>query len=126
MNLFSIGYNDTGEYWRSWYEAPTFEADVRKLYDEFRPLYQQLHAYVRRKLKNHYGKGKFPDSGHIPAHLFGNMWSQSWSNIYDLLTPYPNAVSVDITQRMKDIVSFLILFHPILSTYRPILLRNDI
>ena len=108
--FISIGYNDTGEYWRSWYEAPTFEADVRKLYDEFRPLYQQLHAYVRRKLKNHYGKELFPDSGHIPAHLFGNMWSQSWSNIYDLLTPYPNAVSVDITQRMKDIVSYIYTF----------------
>lgn len=96
------GFNDTGEYWRSWYEASTFESDVKKLYDELLPLYEQLHAYVRHKLKNKYGTALFPDTGHIPAHLLGNMWSQSWSNIYDLLTPYPNAISVDITQKMKD------------------------
>ncbi|XP_063424354.1 angiotensin-converting enzyme-like [Mytilus trossulus] len=95
-------FNDTGDYWRSWYEASTFESDVKKLYDELLPLYEQLHAYVRQKLKNKYGTALFPDTGHIPAHLLGNMWSQSWSNIYDLLTPYPNAISVDITKKMKD------------------------
>lgn len=95
-------FNDTGDYWRSWYEASTFESDVKTLYDELLPLYEQLHAYVRQKLKNKYGTALFPDTGHIPAHLLGNMWSQSWSNIYDLLTPYPNAISVDITKKMKD------------------------
>ncbi|XP_021364003.1 angiotensin-converting enzyme-like isoform X1 [Mizuhopecten yessoensis] len=96
------GYNDTGEYWRSWYETPSFEEDVKNLYEQLRPLYEQLHAYVRRKLMNKYGKQYFPDNGHIPAHLFGNMWSQDWGNIYDLVEPYPDATSVDITAKMLE------------------------
>ncbi|XP_033730620.1 angiotensin-converting enzyme-like isoform X2 [Pecten maximus] len=96
------GYNDTGEYWRSWYETPTFEQDVKNLYEQLRPLYENLHAYVRRKLMNKYGAQYFPDNGHIPAHLFGNMWSQEWVNIYDLVEPYPEATSVDITAKMVE------------------------
>ena len=65
------GFNDTGEYWRSWYETPTFEQDVRTLFEELEPLYVELHAYVRKRLKEKYGKDLFPETGHIPAHLFG-------------------------------------------------------
>ena len=64
-------YADIGEYYRSWYEDSNFETDVRNLYEEFKPLYSELHAYVRRKLKAFYKDEHFPDSGHIPAHLFG-------------------------------------------------------
>lgn len=96
------GFNDTGEYWRSWYETPTFEQDVRTLFEELEPLYVELHAYVRKRLMQKYGKELFPESGHIPAHLFGNMWAQQWSNIYDLLIPFPDASSVDITAKMKE------------------------
>lgn len=67
------GYNDTGDYWRSWYEDPKFVEDIDKLYMEIKPIYEQLHAYVRRKLMNLYGEDMFPDSGHVPAHLFGKV-----------------------------------------------------
>ncbi|XP_069122365.1 angiotensin-converting enzyme-like [Argopecten irradians] len=96
------GYNDTGEYWRSWYETPTFEEDVKNLYEQLRPLYENLHAYVRRKLMKQYGEQYFPDNGHIPAHLFGNMWSQNWLNIYDIVEPYPEATSVNVTAKMIE------------------------
>lgn len=69
--LVLSGFNDTGEYWRSWYETPTFEQDVRTLFEELEPLYVELHAYVRKRLKEKYGKNLFPETGHIPAHLFG-------------------------------------------------------
>lgn len=69
--LVLSGFNDTGEYWRSWYETPTFEQDVRTLFEELEPLYVELHAYVRKRLKEKYGKDMFPETGHIPAHLFG-------------------------------------------------------
>ncbi|XP_048726863.2 angiotensin-converting enzyme-like isoform X2 [Ostrea edulis] len=95
-------FNDTGEYWRSWYETPTFEQDVKTLFEELEPLYVELHAYVRKRLKQKYGKEMFPESGHIPAHLFGNMWAQQWSNIYDLLVPFPDASSMDITSKMIE------------------------
>lgn len=72
MDFFVLsGFNDTGEYWRSWYETPTFEQDVRTLFEELEPLYVELHAYVRKRLKEKYGKDLFPETGHIPAHLFG-------------------------------------------------------
>ena len=31
-----------------------------------------------------------------PDHLLGNMWAQSWSNLYPMLEPYPNAGSLDV------------------------------
>ncbi|XP_041431911.1 angiotensin-converting enzyme isoform X1 [Xenopus laevis] len=94
------GYADNGAYWRSWYETPTLETDVEQLYEELQPLYLNLHAYVRRALYKKYGDKKINLKGPIPAHLLGNMWAQSWSNIYDLLVPYPNAAQVDATPAM--------------------------
>jgi peptidyl-dipeptidase A len=64
-------YADMGAYYRSWYEQDDFEEDVKRLFDELSPLYDQLHAYVRRKLRTIYGSDKFPSEGHIPAHIFG-------------------------------------------------------
>ncbi|XP_055860968.1 angiotensin-converting enzyme-like isoform X3 [Biomphalaria glabrata] len=95
-----LHYADTGAYWRSWYDTPTFEDDVRALFDQLRPLYEQLHAYARRKLKSMYGADKFPSSGHIPAHLLGNMWAQQWDGLIEELTPFPNKASFDVTDEM--------------------------
>ncbi|XP_077108784.1 angiotensin-converting enzyme isoform X2 [Ranitomeya variabilis] len=94
------GHADNGAYWRSWYETPTLESEVERLYHELQPLYHELHAYVRRALYKKYGDKKINLKGPIPAHLLGNMWAQSWSNIYDLLVPYPNAAQVDATPAM--------------------------
>ncbi|KAL4228517.1 hypothetical protein ACF0H5_011565 [Mactra antiquata] len=93
-------YADMGDYYRSWYEDPDFETDVRELFEELSPLYDNLHAYVRRKLQSQYGAGKFPSEGHIPAHLFGNMWAQQWGNIYDILEPYPGKGMESLTDEM--------------------------
>ena len=65
------GHNDTGEYWKSWYETDTFETDLQNLLAELQPLYESLHSYVRSKLASTYRKHHFPRSGHIPAHLLG-------------------------------------------------------
>lgn len=35
----------------------------------------------------------------------GNMWAQSWSNIFDLVVPFPDATKVDATPAMKEQVS---------------------
>ncbi|XP_077828483.1 angiotensin-converting enzyme isoform X11 [Macaca mulatta] len=34
------------------------------------------------------------------ARLNGNMWAQTWSNIYDLVVPFPSAPSMDPTEAM--------------------------
>nr|KAG5696164.1 hypothetical protein BaRGS_026523 [Batillaria attramentaria] len=96
----NLGYNDTGEYWRSWYESDTFQSDLEALLEQLSPLYQQLHAYVRRKLNEVYGADKFPYSGHIPAHLLGNMWAQEWNNLYDLVRPFANKSATDVTPEL--------------------------
>ncbi|XP_046453162.1 angiotensin-converting enzyme-like [Daphnia pulex] len=96
MNNFS----DTGAYWLQNYESDTFKEDIEGLWQTIRPFYLQLHAYVRAKLRAHYGEDKVPKNQPIPAHLLGNMWAQSWGNIDDLVTPYPGKTSIDVTPEM--------------------------
>ncbi|XP_036428070.1 angiotensin-converting enzyme [Colossoma macropomum] len=94
------GFEDTGAYWRSWYESPTFEQDLEILFKELQPLYLNLHAFVRRKLYDFYGPKYINLNGPIPAHLLGNMWSQTWNNIYDMMIPFPDKPNVDVTSNM--------------------------
>jgi peptidyl-dipeptidase A len=84
-----LGFADTGAMWRSKYDmAPdAFAAEVDRLWGQVKPLYDQLHCYVRRRLHQKYGGSVVPASGPIPAHLLGNMWAQAWSNIYDEVAP---------------------------------------
>lgn len=65
------GFSDTGAYWRSWYDSPTFTEDLERLYQQLEPLYLNLHAYVRRALHRRYGDRYINLRGPIPAHLLG-------------------------------------------------------
>ncbi|XP_059127939.1 angiotensin-converting enzyme [Peromyscus eremicus] len=94
------GHADGGASWRSLYESKNLEQDLEQLYQELQPLYLNLHAYVRRSLHRHYGSQHINLNGPIPAHLLGNMWAQTWSNIYDLVAPFPSAPNLDATEAM--------------------------
>jgi len=89
-----MGFADVGAMWRSGYDMPPddFAKEVDRLWMQVRPLYVSLHAYVRWKLAEKYGKDVVRENAPIPAHLLGNMWSQEWEDIYPLLAP-PNADS---------------------------------
>jgi peptidyl-dipeptidase A len=93
-----LGFKDTGEMWRSGYDmSPAdFEAETDRLWGQVKPLYDDLHCYVRGKLEEKYGEQGSVD-GMIPAHLTGNMWAQQWGNIWDLVEPYKNAGSLNVT-----------------------------
>ena len=52
-------------------EYGKFERMVDGIYQSVKPMYEQLHAYVRRKLAEHYGHDKVNINGAIPAHLLG-------------------------------------------------------
>ena len=39
------------------------------------------------------------------------MWAQMWDNIYSLVVPYPKKASVDVTDQMKQLVNFYLLFY---------------
>lgn len=105
FRFWILDFSDTGAYWLRNYESDTFKKDIEGLWQTIKPFYLQLHAYVRAKLRAHYGEEKVPKNQPIPAHLLGNMWAQAWANINELVTPYPGKVSVDVTPEMQKQVS---------------------
>ena len=72
-----------------------------RLWQQLKPLYDALHAHVRASLARHYGKEVVPEEGFIPAHLLGNMWAQSWANIYPLVAPKGGDPGFDLTKILR-------------------------
>ncbi len=97
-----IKYGDLGELWRAGYDmSPAeFEKESERLFEQVRPLYEQLHCYVRAELSAKYGDERVPKDGLIPAHLLGNMWAQEWANIYPQVAPYKKTASIDVTKAL--------------------------
>ncbi|MCP3099503.1 M2 family metallopeptidase [Myxococcus sp. K15C18031901] len=98
-----IGFNDLGTLWRSGYDMPPadFEKEAQRLWGQVKPLYDDLHCYVRGRLAKEYGAAKVPAGKPIPAHLLGNMWAQEWNNIYPLVEPFPGQASLDVDSELK-------------------------
>ena len=98
-----MGFADAGEMWRSGYDMTPAEiaAETDRLWGQVKPLYEQLHCYTRTKLQATYGVEKGQVNGLLPAHLMGNMWQQDWGNLWDVLEPYKNAGSLDITGALE-------------------------
>ena len=97
-----LGFKDNGAMWRSQYDMSPeeFSKELDRLWDQVRPLYTSLHAYVRARLHAKYGD-VVPANGPIPAHLLGNIWAQTWENDYPLVQP-PNAdPGYDLTALLK-------------------------
>ena len=99
-----LGFKESGAMWRSKYDMPPdeFAKEVDRLWAQIRPLYLSLHAYARTKLREKYGPEVVPATGPIPAHLLGNMWGQSWENIYEILAPPNSTKAYDLTKILKD------------------------
>ena len=98
-----LGFKDTGAMWRSKYDMPAddFSKELDRLWEQVRPLYLSLHAYVRNKLRDKYGPDAVPANGPIPAHLLGNIWAQDWSNVYKLVAPADADPGYDLTEILK-------------------------
>ncbi len=98
-----LGFKDTADLWRSGYDMTpeAFSAELDRQWLQIKPLYEALHAYVRRRLTEKYGSDVVGPDGLIPAHLLGNMWGQSWENIYDLVAPPKSKPAFDLTERLK-------------------------
>jgi len=99
----ALGFADTGAMWRSKYDMPPddFARELDRLWEQVRPLYLSLHAYVRSRLRRQYGDA-VPANGPIPAHLLGNMWAQEWENIYPLVAPANTGPGYDLTAILKS------------------------
>ncbi|WP_373474927.1 M2 family metallopeptidase [Sphingorhabdus sp.] len=98
-----LGFADLGAMWRSGYDMPAddFAKLTDKLWLEVKPLYDELHTYVRTQLNKKYGEAVQGNTGPIRADLLGNMWAQEWGDIYDVVAP---AGSGDIGYDIGDLL----------------------
>jgi len=98
-----MGFKDTGAMWRSKYdmEPDAFAAEMERLWQQVKPLYDSLYTYTRRKLAEKYGPNVVSENKPIPAHVLGNMWAQGWANIYPLLAPANADRGFDLTANLK-------------------------
>jgi peptidyl-dipeptidase A len=97
-----LGFKDNGAMWRSKYDMTPddFAKELDRLWEQVKPLYLSLHAYVRSRLRQKYGDA-VPAGGPIPAYLLGNMWAQEWDNIYPLVQPASADPGYDLTALLK-------------------------
>ncbi|MCC3160055.1 M2 family metallopeptidase [Hymenobacter sp. 15J16-1T3B] len=79
-----LGYPDYFTYQASDYGMTRQEMMelVRKINQELRPLYRELHTYARYELAKKYGAKQVPD--YLPAHWLPNRWGQDWSALVDV------------------------------------------
>ena len=100
-----LGYQNLSDLWFSKYDMPAdeFLAETDRVWEEVKPLYDALHCHVRAKLNDHYGDDIVSKSDPLPVHMLGNMWGQSWSNIYDLVYPKQKELSsVNLTEIIEE------------------------
>ena len=98
-----LGFEDTGALWRGGYDmdGDAFVKEADRLWGQVKPLYDQLHCNTRAALNATYGDEIVPLDKPIRADLLGNMWGQSWGNIYDMVAPKGGGKGVDITKLLK-------------------------
>lgn len=64
--------------WTRQYESEDFVEMLRVYWEGVKPLYLELHAYVRHKLHGLYGDVVgAKDDGMIPAHLTGGIFKKN-------------------------------------------------
>ncbi|WP_407646760.1 M2 family metallopeptidase [Fluctibacter halophilus] len=99
-----LGFADVSELWRGSYDMPAddFANELDRLWNQVEPFYEALHCHVRAKLGEQYGTDVVPQQGPIPAHLLGNMWAQTWGNIYDVVKPEEPLEVIDVTAALEQ------------------------
>ena len=100
-----LGYEGLSDLWFSKYDMPAedFLDDTDRVWSEVKPLYDALHCHVRAKLNEHYGDEVISKTGSLPVHMLGNMWGQSWSNIYDLVyEEKSDSKYIDVTKIINE------------------------
>ena len=99
-----LGYKDMGAMWRSNYDMTPeqFTAELERLWNQVRPLYESLHAYVRTRISKQYGSQAVTKDGMIRADLLGNPWAQEWSNIFPIVADAGAGAGYDLTAILKQ------------------------
>lgn len=95
-------FSNAAEYWTFQFESYNIRQDMETVWNEVLPLYELLHAYVRRKLREYYGPNRISRNAPLPDHVLGNMYAQTWTNIMDITIPFPGRSFVDVTREMRE------------------------
>jgi len=74
------GFTDYSQELIGKYEDPNFESDLMELYNELKPLYLQLHAYMRRKLFETYGSEVVDTTGKYGLSVISDNFKLSETN----------------------------------------------
>jgi peptidyl-dipeptidase A len=92
----TLGYKDFFSYQVADYNMSSEEMIqlLKKINKELRPLYRELHTYMRYELAKKYNVKEVPDL--LPADWLPNRWGQDWSSIIQL-----NGVNLDSTLKTK-------------------------
>lgn len=53
------------------YESTSFPQDIDAVWETIRPLYEELHAYIRKRLRDLYGPEKIGGHAPLPSHILG-------------------------------------------------------
>jgi peptidyl-dipeptidase A len=94
-----LGFKNMGAMWRSNYDMTPeqFTSELERLWNQVRPLYESLHAYVRTRLIKQYGNQAITPEGMIKADLLGNPWAQEWGNIFPIISSTGAKRGYDLT-----------------------------
>ena len=80
----ALDYPDYFSYQVSDYgmKTPEMMEMMKRLNQELRPLYRELHTYARYEFAKKYGVKEVPD--YLPAHWLPNRWGQDWSSMLEV------------------------------------------
>ncbi|TRY62716.1 hypothetical protein TCAL_12900 [Tigriopus californicus] len=82
-----------------------FKADIEAIWQQMKPLYEKVHAYIRYKYMEFWGNDyNMAADEPIPAHISGNMWTQHWQNTYKVAAPFPDVPNPldEVDQALQD------------------------
>lgn len=103
LNVFPIiDFSNAGDSWTASFESADIRQDVENAWFEVLPLYELIHAYTRRKLREFYGPNHINRNAPLPDHVLGNMYGQNWANILDITIPYPGRSFLEVTPQMIE------------------------
>ncbi|KAL1513127.1 hypothetical protein ABEB36_002587 [Hypothenemus hampei] len=94
------GLLHAGEEMELVYETSEFQDELAESFQKILPLYKEFFAYVRSKLYKKYGSDVVKPNGPLPAHILGDIWAQDWSQIFDIVIPYSQFGTIDVTDAM--------------------------
>lgn len=79
------------EFWFEMYENPKFLDEMEAVVKQIKPLYVQLHSFVRHQLHTKYGDVVIDKEGPIPEHLFQQVLVQAWKNGSVIDSSFPSS-----------------------------------